>query len=438
MKISRFNKIGTIGFFILTCLLLSTFLVKPATAADTFYYHAQVKSSINPVTSSYIKRSITTAEEEGAEGLILQLDTPGGLMQSMEKITDYILNSNVPVIVWIGPAGSRAASAGVFITYASHLALMAEGTHLGAAHPVSGGGKSMDNTMEKKVTNDAVANLKSMARKRGRNESLADSFVRESVSFIAEKAVEKNVVDFMANSVVAVLEKIENRQVKLAGKDPVTLSKGTVRKLTMNSKEEFLNVLVNPNLVYILMMIGIYGLIYEFAEPGIGLGATLGGICLLLALYGMSVLPLNYAGLALIGLGVALMVLDIFVPTFGILTLGGTASFALGSVFLFKTPAFSVSLGIIIGVTIATVIIVTTAGFLVLGSFYLPAAIGDDAMIGETGKVKETLDPEGMVYVHGEYWQARSRENTSLEKGEKIEVVEKRDRELIVDRINQS
>lgn len=427
------------GFVLLLALAILTVLLPTSLSADTtpFYYNATIESSVNPVTASYLERSIERAESDGAQALVLTLDTPGGLMQSMNEMTDDILNANVPVVIWIGPSGARAASAGVFLTYASHYAAMADGTRLGAAHPVSRSGESMDEVMKEKVTNDAVAQLRGFARERGRNEDLADSFVRESVSLIAGEALERNVVEANLNSVPEVLEAIEGRTFELGSGDTVTLEPGEVRDLPMNSKEGFLNVLANPNLVYILLMLGIYGFVYEFSEPGVGLGLIVGGICLLLSLYGMSLLPLNYTGLGLLFLGIALMFLDLFVPTFGVLTLGGITSFALGSVFLFRTEAFAVSLGLIVGVTAATVTFVLICGYLILGAMRSPVAIGDDSIEGRTGTVKESLDPGGMVYVRGEYWNARSADDSTIEKDQKVEVTEKRDRTLLVKRYEE-
>lgn len=426
-------------FCLFLALAILTVLLPTSLSADTtpFYYNATIESSVNPVTASYLERSVERAESDGAQALILTLDTPGGLMQSMNEMTDVILNANVPVVIWIGPSGARAASAGVFLTYASHYAAMADGTRLGAAHPVSGSGQSMDETMKEKVTNDAVAQLRGYARQRGRNEDLADSFVRESVSLIADEALERNVVEANLNSVPEVLEAIEGRTFELSSGDTVTLEPGEVRDLPMNSKEGFLNVLANPNLVYILLMLGIYGFVYEFSEPGVGLGLIVGGICLLLSLYGMSLLPLNYTGLGLLFLGIALMFLDLFVPTFGVLTLGGITSFALGSVFLFRTEAFAVSLGLIVGVTAATVTFVLICGYLILGAMRSPVAIGGDSIEGRTGTVKELLDPGGMVYVRGEYWDARSADDSTIEKDQKVEVTEKRDRTLLVKRYEE-
>lgn len=433
-RIRRFFALVLVSGLLALCLSLSA---TPGVAADTFYYRATVQSSINPVTASYLERAIRRAETDNAQALIVALDTPGGLMTSMNKITQDFLNAEVPVVVWVGPSGARAASAGVFITYAAHYAAMAEGTRIGAAHPVGGQGQKMSKTMEEKVTNDAVAQLESIAKKRGRNADLADSFVRHSTSLTATEALEKNVVEAIVSSPRELVETIAGDTATVAGDRTVTFREGPVRDLPMSAKEDFLNTLVNPNLVYILLMIGIYGLIYEFAEPGIGFGAAIGGICLLLALYGMSVLPVNYAGLALLGLGVALMFLDIFVPSFGVLTLGGVGAFALGSVFLFETEAFSVSLGLIVGFTAATVTAVLVAGYLILGALRLPSRMGGDALVGKRGSTKSRLDPEGMVYVNGEYWNAATEGSTSLEPGTDVEVVEKRDRSLLVRPLEQ-
>lgn len=427
---------------LLLLLFAGLFLTSPASsAADTdTYYHTQLNASINPVTASYVERAISRAETDGVSGLIIQLDTPGGLMDSMKKITDRMLNADVPVIVWVGPGGARATSAGVFITYSAHFAAMAEGTNIGAAHPVQGGGQGeMGETMEEKVVNDAVAQLTGLARKRDRNETMAEAFIRESQSINAREAVQQNIVNFMANDITSLTNQLAGRSVTLENGQSLTMPETPdVQNLEMTWKEDFLNTIVNPNLVYILLMLGMYGLIYEFSNPGVGLGLVVGGICLLLGMFGMSMLPISYTGLGLIFLGIALMVLDIFVPTFGILTIGGLVSFVLGSVMLFETEAFAVSYGLIAGVSAATVTFMLIVGYLILGSFNKPVAIGGDSLVGRTGTVKETLDPDGMVYVWGEYWKARSKGDAVIETGDKIEVVEKRDRELLVDRPSES
>ncbi len=435
------NLFCSFGKYFLFIGLFLFFSFSPALAADTapqadstdFYYKIKINSAINPVNADYLVRALKRTREDSAAGLIIQLDTPGGLMSSMNRMTSDILNGDVPVIVWVGPAGARAASAGVFITYSAHLASMAEGTRIGAAHPVKGQGKEMGEEMEKKVVNDAVSQLRSMARQRDRNETVAENFVRESLSLTAREALQKNVVELQAPTVAELVEKIGGRRLTMADDKFRHLPEsGAVRELSRTWREEFLNTILNPNLVFILLTLGIYGLIYEFSNPGIGLGAAAGGICLLLALYGLSVLPVNYAGLGLLILGVVLMVLDIFVPSFGVLTTGGLASFILGSVMLFETEAFGVSIGAVVGVSIATVSFVLVVGYLAVKTWRSPVAIGDDSIVSRQGVVKDKLNPEGMVHVWGEYWRAESESGGELETGTEIEVVEQLRQKLIV------
>jgi len=423
--------LAVLGLLAIGCVVAGA---APNDGAEAFYYHARIQGSINPVTADYLDRAVGRAEADGAAALILQLNTPGGLMDSMRSMTGRILNAGVPVIVWVGPPGARAASAGVFITYSAHVAAMAESTNMGAAHPVSGGGGSMDETMEDKVVNDAVAQLEGLARKRGRNAALADSFVRRSLSLTAREAFERGAVDLLANSRAELLEAMEGRTVSLTEDQTRTLpGPAPVRALEPTWKENFLDTLVNPNLVYLLMMLGIYGLIYEFANPGVGLGGAVGGVCLLLALYGMSVLPISYAGLGLIVLGIALMVLDLFVPSFMVLTLGGLASFVLGSVMLFETASFRVSAWLVAGVATATAGFILGVGYLILSDFRRASVTGQGAMIGRSGRVRRSLDPEGMIYVWGEYWTARSRDGATIPEGERVRVVGQEERTMIVE-----
>jgi len=407
------------------------------TTDNNEYVRARFQSSVNPVMASYVDRVITQAETQNTKALILQLDTPGGLMNSMKKITDRVLNADVPVVVWVGPGGARATSAGVFITYSAHVAAMARGTNIGAAHPVKAqGSEQMDDAMQEKVVNDAIAQLTGLARKRNRNEEIVSKFIKESISINAREAVEQNVVNFRADSMDELISKLSGKEVTLENGTTVVFPSSdsvSVRDVPMSWKEDFLNTIVNPNLVYILLMLGIYGLIYEFSNPGVGLGLAVGGICLLLGMFGMSMLPISYTGLGLIVLGIALMILDIFVPSFGVLTMGGLLSFVLGSVMLFESEVFTVSYGLIGGFAFATLLFILVVGFLVLSSFNEPVAIGDDSLVGRKGTVKETLDPDGMVYVWGEYWKARSEDGETIEGGKQIEVVKKNEsRSLIV------
>lgn len=429
--------LALLGFSFLFPLPLRAADSSPQSTPTDFYYKIEVNSAINPVVADYLERAIKQARRDTAAALIIQLDTPGGLMRSMERITSAVLNSPVPVIVWVGPTGARAASAGVFITYSSHLAAMAPGTRIGAAHPVSGQGRDMGEEMEKKVVNDAVTQLRGFARQRDRSETLAVKFVRESVSLTAEEALKKNAVDLRAGSLRELISKIGGRRVEFDGSSRQLPADAQFKNIPLTWREDFLNTILNPNLVFILLTLGIYGLIYEFSNPGIGLGAVAGGICLLLALYGLSVLPVNYAGLGLLILGVVLMVLDIFVPSFGVLTTGGLASFVLGSVMLFETKAFGVSIGAIVGVSVATVCFVLVVGYLAVKAWCSPVAIGDDSITSRRGVVKKQLDPEGMVHVHGEYWQAKSASGETVESETEVEVVEASRRKLIVKPISE-
>ncbi len=433
----------TVLFLLLLSLcLIPRSLDAQSESSDTsnpLIYHARLHSSINPVTADYLKRAVRKSEHDGASALVLELDTPGGLMSSMERMSKTILNSKVPVIVWIGPEGARAASAGVFITYASHIASMAPGTTIGAAHPVQGGGGDLEGDMKKKVVNDAVARIQSMAERRNRNAEMAEAFVRESKAINASEAAEKNVVDLIAPTPWKLLQKLDGRTVKLTNDRSVTLSGNPqLRKLPMTWQENVLNTLVNPNLVYVLLILGILGLATEFANPGIGGGLIVGGLSLLFALYGMSILPVDFAGLLLIIAGIALMIAEIFVPSFGLLTVGGLASFFLGSTMLFKSHPFSISYPVI-GMTcgVALVIVLLVGYFIVSGQFR-KVAIGEGDLIDKKGRVKRTIDPEGMVHVHGEYWTARSTSDSPIETGEHVRVVREKDSYLIVEPIQTS
>ncbi len=404
-------------------------------AADTpsFYYKIEIESAINPVSSSYLKRALEKTKKDNAAGLIIRLNTPGGLMTSMEEMTSAIMRSSKPVLVWVGPTGARAASAGVFITYSAHVSAMSKGTRIGAAHPVSGGGKDIGEDMKEKVVNDASAQLRVMARRRDRSETVAEKFVRESLSVTASEALEKGVIDLIAASPRELLDRVKGQKIILDDGTEIKLPETSeIRNIASTWKEDFLNTLVNPNLVYILLALGMWGLIYEFSNPGLGLGGAAGGTCLLLALYGLSVLPVNYAGLGLILLGLTLMILDLFVPSYGVLSLGGLTSFILGSVMLFETKAFSVSIGLIIGVAVATLVFILVAGYLVIKNWSRPPASGDESFIGDIGVVKKELDPRGMILVRGEIWQAESKDDSKIEKGIEVRVHSHKRNRLIV------
>jgi len=297
-----------------------------------------VQGVINPVSSEYIKKSIEEANEQGMEALVIELDTPGGLDTSMRSIIKVINVSEVPVVVYVAPSGARAASAGVFITMAAHIAAMAPGTNIGAAHPVGIGGK-MDKTMVEKVTNDAVAYIKSIAERRGRNVKWAEDAVRNSVSITAREALKLGVIDLVSKDIGDLLDRIDGMKVKTPAGEKVLHTRGaSVVRKQMGLRLKILALISNPNIAYILMLLGFYGLFFEFTNPGSIFPGVVGGICLILAFYAFQTLPVNYAGLLLIVLAVILFVLEIKITSGGVLTIGGIISMIIGSIMLFESP----------------------------------------------------------------------------------------------------
>ncbi len=400
-------------------------------------YQMQIKAPITPVTADYLDRVISRAEKNGAEAVLLQLDTPGGLLSSTRTMTDRILNAEVPVVVWVGPSGARAASAGVFLTYAGHVAAMAEGTNIGAAHPVQAGGGDLSNDMKKKVVNDAVKQLQSYAELRDRNRDMAEQFVRESVSLTAREAVDQNVVEFLANSLEEVWDTLDGRTVDV--KDGTVTLKGNMKRRTisMTWQEEFLKTLINPNLVYLFAVLGVLGLMAEVSNPGIGIGGIVSAVGFLLAMYGLSILPVNWVGAGLVMLGLGLMISDLVIPSFGLLTIGGLSCFFVGSTMLFQ-HSFSVSLPLIVAMTAVAGGAVLLLGLLIFFGQIRKVQIGEDDLVDREGTVKKRLDPEGMVHVHGEYWTARDVEERRIPEGARIRVQRQNDRELIVEPIDSS
>jgi membrane-bound serine protease (ClpP class) len=366
---------------------------------------------INPVAAEYVEKGIDQAQAMGAQALILQLDTPGGLDKSMRLIIKAILASPVPVVVYVAPAGSRAASAGVFITLSAHVAAMAPGTNIGAAHPVALGGGQMDKTMLEKVENDAAAYIRSLAERWGRNADWAEDAVRKSVSIEASEALEKGVVDLVASSLEELLDALDGRTISLDGRQLRLATKGApVERLAMTTKQRILSVLSDPNVAYLLMLLGFYGLFFELSSPGSVLPGVIGGIALILAAYALQLLPINWAGLALIALALTLFLLEIKVPSHGALTLGGIVALTLGSLMLFESPApfLRVSLTLIVPAALLT------GGFFffivgkALRAQRARVATGKEGLLGAGGVVREWSDGQGTVFVRGELWKASS------------------------------
>jgi len=385
----------------------------------------EVDGVISPASSSYLLRIITVAEQEEAICLIIKLDTPGGLDASMREITKRILNTKVPVVIYVAPKGARAASAGVFILYASHVAAMAPGTNVGAAHPVNMGGEKLDSVMIEKVTNDAVAYLKAIAKEKGRNVAWAEKAIRESASIDAETAVRKRVCDIIAENVDDLIAKLHGRIVQVNGEDVVldTESK-PVQNMPMTFKERLLLLLTNPTVAYILLLLGVYGLFFELQNPGTIFPGVVGGICIILGFYALQLLPVNYAGVALILLSAFLFILEIYITSHGLLAIGGIISLVFGSLILFESDVQFLRLS---WEVIVIAVIIVAAFFIFIVSMGIHAqfrkrATGKEGLVGEVGEAKTDITVSGgTVFVHGEYWNAVS--DATIKKGSSVKVM---------------
>ena len=385
----------------------------------------EIEGVINPVTLRLVGLAIDRAQAERAQALVILLDTPGGLERSMRAIVQRMMNAEVPVVVFVAPTGARAASAGVFITMAGHVAAMAPATNIGAASPVSVGGGGADKTMMKKVENDAAAFIRTVAIERGRNADWAEKAVRQAVAVTEREALKLNVIDLVADSLPDLLGKIDGRTIKLP-KGPVTLAtKGApVRPIEIGFRDRFLNVITDPNVAYVLMMLGMLGLFFELSNPGVILPGVIGGISLILAFFAFQSLPINYAGLLLILFGIVLLVAEIKIVSHGVLAIGGMISMALGSLMLFDSPevGFRVSWWVIaptVGATAGLFLFVVAAGVRALGR---PPATGVEGLVGKTAIVRERLAPEGQVMVSGEIWRAVA-QGEPLEPGAQVRIV---------------
>jgi len=388
----------------------------------------KVDAPIHPVTSEYVIKSLEKADRDGADLVILTLDTPGGLDASMRQIIEAIVNARTPVAAFVGPSGSRAASAGFFIALACDVFAMAPGTSTGAAHPVglSLTGQSMDKTMEDKVTNDAAAYVRTIAEKRGRNVRLAEDAVRKSLSYTEREALEGGLIDLVAVSEAELVAKLDGRTIKRfdGSERPLALGGKPVLDWPMTFRQRFLLTIASPNLAYILLMIGLVGLYFEFSHPGAILPGVLGGISLLLAVFAFQILPINYVGLGLIILAVILFILEIKVQSFGMLAVGGIAAMIIGSLMLVKAPIAELrpSLHFVLPVVLAVSLIVLFLLTLVFRAHARRSFSGREGMIGETGTARTDLSPTGKVFVHGELWEAEAME--PVRTGEKVKVIE--------------
>lgn len=426
--------IGCLLFFVFTFLL--PFVTKSQTVVSM-----EIDGTINPLTSAFIHNGIEKAKAEKADCLIIHLNTPGGLLKSTRVIVSDILSSPVPVVVYVSPEGSHAGSAGVFITLAAHVAAMAPGTNIGAAHPVNINGQT-DTIMNEKATNDAAAFIRSIAEKRNRNLKWVEEAVRNSISITGKEAVEKNVVDLIALSGQDLLEKLDGRIITLnSGNKILHTRNAQIIKHEMSASEKILNLISDPSVAYILMLIGIYGIMFELYSPGAIFPGVVGVISLILAFYSLHTLPVNYAGLALIVFAMILFLLEIKIISHGLLAIGGAISMVLGSLMLFKESS-SLEFIRISGSVIITATIFSALFFLIIITFGLRAqrtkpVSGAEGIIGEAGESLSLLNPSGNVLVHGEIWNAESIDR-NINKGEKVRVVAIRDLKLFVERISGS
>ncbi|RKY68766.1 MAG: nodulation protein NfeD [Candidatus Latescibacterota bacterium] len=387
----------------------------------------RIDGIINPISSKFIVESIQRAEEDKAECLVIQMDTPGGLMESMRSVVKEMLSAEVPVVVYVWPSGARAASAGVFITLAAHIAAMTPGTNIGAAHPVSLG-SAQDSTgaktMMDKLTNDAAASIRSIANKRGRNAQWAEKAVRESVSITAREALKLGVIDIVCEDLSELLRTINGRKVKLpSGQRILHTENARIERIQMNFRYRILDKISNPNIAYILLMLGIYGIFFELANPGSILPGVAGAIFLILAFFALQTLPINYAGLLLILLAIVLFILETQIPSHGILTIGGIISMGLGSIMLINVQAsfLRISWGVIIPAVIATAAFFLFAVGMGLHIQRRKPTTGAEGLVGEIGVALTRIGPTGKVAIHGEIWEAVS--DQKIRKGEKILVI---------------
>ena len=408
--------------FIILALLLFLFCFPGNNlSAENEVYIIEISGSINPAVADFLKKGINKASADGVSCIIIKIDTPGGLAESMRKIVKAIFASKVPVVTYVAPSGARAASAGVMITIAADIAAMASGTNIGAAHPVGAGGKDIGGKMSEKVTNDMVAHVKSIAQKRGRNVQWVEKAVRESVSVTETEALEANVIDIVAKDLDDLIRQINGRKIENKGVLKLDNPKKTIIEESLRTK--VLKIISDPNVAYVLMMIGLAGLYFELSHPGAVLPGVVGGISIILAFFAFQTIPVNYAGFLLIILAIIFFIMEMKIASYGLLSIAGITSLLLGSLMLFEGNGTDMRLSWKVLVPTLMVIsgfFVVISG-LVFKSHLSKPRTGARGLLGEIGVVKEPILQEGKVFVHGELWKAMSKD--PIEKGAKVRVV---------------
>lgn len=433
----------TFCFRILCIFFLILLYSSSVFATDKPIIHVvTVESIIGPVSAEFMIKSLERAEEAQASCIIFKLDTPGGLLESTRLITKSFLASEIPVVIYVAPQGARAASAGVFISYAAHLVAMSPSTNIGAATPVNLGGSSPDSAsaMAHKIMNDAVAQVKTMAEKRGRNAEWAEKAVREAVSITEREALELNVINFISPNLDSLLAQINGEEVEVAsGKQTINTKDAEIIVIEMNFRYKILDKISNPNIAYLLMMAGIVGIYFELSNPGAIFPGVIGAISLILAFFALQTLPVNYAGLLLILVALVLFILEVKITSFGLLTIGGIIAMTLGSLMLIEQPpdVFSPTLSISLSVIFTTVAL-TTLFFLVVVSMAFKThkrqvTTGAEGMIGEIGIAQNKIDLDGTITIHGEIWKAHS--SGQVKKGERVRVVNVKNLLLEVEKV---
>jgi membrane-bound serine protease (ClpP class) len=384
----------------------------------------EIEGPVTPIMISYIERGISTAESDGAEALIIKLDTPGGQIDLMSDIVQALLRANVPVVVYVYPPGAYAASAGTLITLGAHVAAMAPGTTIGAASPVGSQGEDLGETLETKVKEDLKAQARALAARRGEDAvAWAESAIEEAKAATAQEALELGVIDFVAFDMDDLLAQMDGFQVEVNSRE-VTLqtAEATTQEQPMTFVEQFLHIITNPTIAFILLTLGINAILFELSSPGGYVAGIVGAICLLLAFYALGVLPVNYAGLIFIGLAFVLFLVDLKAPTHGVLTVGGIASLVAGALLLFNSPLYQISIGAVVSVAVVTGLFFAFAVAKVIQTHRQPAVTGQAGMVGNTALARTALDPQGTVFVKGELWDATA-EDAPIAAGEQVEIV---------------